>query len=221
MIIAAHAGTGKTRFAQTIFDAVDFICMPYKYYLPDGLLSCEEPERMKADLSLELRDEWPDNYIKAVINQYNENRYVVIPPIMSVLKGLRNEEIPYILCYPERSAKDEYERRYKERGNTEGFLDIFTGCWDRFLDQMESDPGKHHIIMKRNEYLTDLLPRFTEIIDGKESMISFELDSVLLDEINELYRKTGFTIQTLVRRELLRLAKTGEIPDYMRAEKQE
>ena len=42
-----------------------------------------------------------------------------------------------------------------------------------------------------------------------------------LDEINELYRKTGCTIQTLVRRELLRLAKTGEIPDYMRAEKQE
>ena len=41
MIIAVHAGAGKTRFAQKVFDATDFICMPYKYYLLDGMLSCE------------------------------------------------------------------------------------------------------------------------------------------------------------------------------------
>ena len=216
MIIAAYAGTGKTRFANTVFDACDFICMPYKYFLPDGMLSCEESEGMKADLGLKLRDEWPDNYVKAVINQYNENRYVIIPPVIPVLKALRNEEIPYILCYPERSAKDEYERRYKERGNTESFLDIFIGHWDRFLDQMESDPGKHHIIIKSSEYLTDLLPRFDEIINREESMISFELDTELFDKANELYRETGYTIQTFMRRELIRLAKSGEIPEYMK-----
>ncbi len=216
MIIAAHAGTGKTRFAQTISDATDFICMPYKYYLPDGMMSCEESEQMKADLNLDIRDKWPDNYIKAVINQYNENRYVIIPPVMSVLAALRNEEIPYILCYPERAAKDEYERRYKERGNTEVFLDIFIGHWDGFLDQMESDPGKYHITMKSNEYLTDLLPQFDEIINREEEMISFELDAALLEKVNELYRETGFTIQTVMRRELIRLVKTGEIPKYMK-----
>lgn len=216
MIIAAHAGTGKTRFANTVFDATDFICMPYKYHLPDGMLSCEESESMKADLSLDLRDEWPDNYIKAVINQYNENRYVIIPPVMSVLTALRNEEIPYILCYPERSAKDEYERRYKERGNADNFLDIFIGHWDRFLDRMESDPGKHHIIMKRHEYLTDLLPQFEKITNMEESRISFELDESLFDKVNELYRETGYTIQTLIRRELIRIARTGEIPEFIR-----
>ena len=216
MIIAAHAGTGKTRFANTIFDATDFICMPYKYYLPDGMMSCEESEHMNADLGLDIRDEWPDNYVKAVINQYNENRYVIIPPVMSVLSALRDEEIPYILCYPERSAKNEYERRYKERGNSEDFLDIFIGHWDRFLDQMKSDPGKHHIIMKSNEYLTDLLPQFDEIINREEDMISFELDAELFEEVNKLYRETGYTIQTLMRRELIRLARTGEIPKYMK-----
>ena len=216
MIIAAHAGTGKTRFANTIFDATDFICMPYKYYLPDGMMSCEESEHMKADLGLDIRDEWPDNYVKAVINQYNENRYVIIPPVMSVLSALRDEEIPYILCYPERSAKNEYERRYKERGNSEDFLDIFIGHWDRFLDQMKSDPGKHHIIMKSNEYLTDLLPQFDEIINREEDMISFELDAELFEEVNKLYREKGYTIQTLMRRELIRLARTGEIPKYMK-----
>ena len=60
MIIAAYAGTGKTRFANTVYDAVDFVCMSYKYHLPDGIISCEEAENIKADLSLELRAEWPE-----------------------------------------------------------------------------------------------------------------------------------------------------------------
>ena len=70
--------------------------------------------------------------------------------------------------------------------------------------------------MKSNEYLTDLLPRFDEIINREEDMISFELDAGLLGKINELYRETGFTIQTIMRRELIRLARAGEIPEYMK-----
>ena len=216
MIVAAHAGTGKTRFANTIFDAVDFVCMPYKYYLPDGVLSCEEAESIKADMSLNTREEWPDNYIKAVINQYNEKRYVIIPPIMSVLKALRDEEIPYVLCYPERSAKDEYERRYRERGNTEDFLDIFIGNWERFIDYMESDPGQHHIVMERGEYLTDLFSEIDNITNREETVVSFELDVTLIEQLNKMYQETGYTVQTLIRRELIRIAKTGEIPEYLR-----
>ena len=218
MIIAAHAGTGKTRFAKNVYDSVDFVCMPYKYYLPDGLLSCDEAESSKANMDLELREEWPDNYIKAVINRYNENRYVIIPPIAPVLEALRKEEIPYILCYPERSAKDEYERRYKERGNTEEFLNIFIGYWDGFLDQMESDPGEQHIVMGRGEFLTDLYPRFEEISRKKESFISFEIDEDVLAKANKIYQETGYTIQTLFRRELIRVAKCNEIPAWLKKE---
>lgn len=213
MIIAAHAGTGKTRFSKEIFDSVDLVCMPYKYHLPDGILSCEEIESKKADLGLVLRDEWPDNYIKAVINRYNENRYVVIPPIAPVLEALRNEHIPYILCYPERKAKDEYERRYKGRGNTKNFLDIFIGYWNRFMDALESDPGTHHIVMKSGEYLTDLYPRFEDITKAEESYISFEIDDEMMVEVNKLYQKTGYTIQTLFRRELIHIAESKKLAD--------
>ena len=216
MIIAAHAGTGKTRFAKTVYDSVDFVCMPYKYNLPDGILSYEETEGKKADINLQLRDEWPENYIKAVVNQYNENRYVIIPPIVPVLNALRKEKIPYILCYPERNAKDEYERRYKERGNTTDFLNVFIGYWDIFLDQMEADQGEYHFVMKRSEFLTDLYPRFEKITRAEESTISFELDEDALDKANAIYQKTGYTIQTLFRREMIRIDESGEIPAYMK-----
>ena len=210
MIIAAYAGTGKTFFSRKIYGAVDFVCMPYKYYLPDGVLSYEESECGKADLSLVIREEWPNNYIKAVINQYNENRYVIIPPIIPVLEALRDEKIPYILCYPDRNAKDEYEQRYKRRGNTDNFLDIFIGHWDRFLDGLEKDSGKHHIRMKTGEYLTDLYPLFEKITDKEECIVSFDFSNDLLKKANELYNKTGYSIQTLIRREMFNMVKKHE-----------
>ena len=158
MIIAAHAGTGKTYFSRNVYDSVYFVCMPYKYYLPDGFIAGQEDESIKADLDLIMREEWPDNYCKAVINVYNEYKYVIIPPIVPVLAALRDEEIPYILCCPERSAKAEYESRYRARGNNESFLKVFVDHWDLFLNDMESDPGDNHVVLKEGEYLLDYLP---------------------------------------------------------------
>ena len=211
MIIAAHAGTGKTYFSKNVYDSVDFACMPYKYYLPDGFVA-EEDESIKADLNLVMKEEWPDNYCKAVINVYNEHKYVIIPPVSSVLAALRDEEIPYILCYPERSAKDEYEARYKKRGNSESFIGVFVNHWDLFLDTMESDPGDTRIVLKKGEYLLDYLSYIDKVIAEKESIVSLEIDEEILSGYNSIYAKTGYSFQAFVRRELIKVAKSGEWP---------
>ena len=210
MIIAAHAGTGKTYFSKNVYDLVDFVCMPYKYYLPDGFVAGEEDESIKADLDLIMREEWPENYCKAVINVYNEHKYVIIPPIGSVLAALRDEDIPYILCYPERSAKAEYESRYRDRGNNESFLRVFVDHWDLFLSDMESAPGDNHVVLKEGEYLLDYLSYFDKVISEKESIVSFEIDEDILTGFNSVYAKTGYTFQTFARRELIKVAKSGE-----------
>ena len=212
MIIAAHAGTGKTYFSKNVYDSVDFVCMPYKYYLPDGFIAGEEDEPIKADLDLIMREEWPDNYCKAVINVYNEHKYVIIPPIGPVLAALRDEEIPYILCYPERSAKAEYESRYRKRGNSESFLRVFINRWDLFLDAMESDPGEDHVVLKEGEYLLDYLSYFDRVSAEKESMVSIEMDDSILIGFNSIYAKMGYTLQTFMRRELIKVARSGEWP---------
>ena len=212
MVIAAHAGTGKTYFSKNVYDSVDFVCMPYKYYLPDGFVAGEEDESIKADLDLIMREEWPDNYCKAVINAYNEHKYVIIPPVGAVLAALRDEEIPYILCYPERSAKDEYEARYRKRGNSESFLRVFIDHWDLFLDAMELDPGEDHVVLKEGEYLLDYLSHFDRASAEKESMVSIEIDDSILAGFNSIYAKTGYTLQTFMRRELIKVARSGEWP---------
>ena len=50
----------------------------------------------------------------------------------------------------------------------------------------------------------------------EENQISFDLDEETLKYANELYIKTGYTIQTLMRRELIKFARSGELPGYLK-----
>ena len=64
MIIAAYAGTGKTTLAAMYPDSVvDFVCMPYKYYLsPDN----DSGEASKGNPCNVMREDWPYNYVAAI-----------------------------------------------------------------------------------------------------------------------------------------------------------
>ncbi len=166
MVIAAYSGTGKTCFAGRVKNSIDLVTFPYKYIF-EGPQDDDENESIKASHDYLMQREWPANYARAIIDMYSMYDYISIAPVREVLAELRREEIPYILCYPDRSLKAEYEQRYIDRGNTEDFLDIFIGGWDRFLDMYEKDPGDYHMVLQRGQYLTDILP-ILESIRGKE-----------------------------------------------------
>lgn len=155
-IIAAHAGTGKTTLAKARPDMyVDFVAMPYKYYLPDA---CEEnKESRKADFSLEIRDEWPQNYVDAILNDLKlHNKILLIPPVGNVLHALAEAGIKYHLCYPMRKLKEEYCKRYESRGNSTDFLFVFIDGWDGFIDSFEANTHGEHIVLDKGVYLSDV-----------------------------------------------------------------
>jgi hypothetical protein len=153
MIIAAFAGTGKTTLANSHPDEfVDFVCMPYKYELTGD----NESEAGKANPDNILRDDWPHNYVGAIIAAMDVGKHLLIPSDSYVLALLQMKSIPYILCYPKREAKDEYRRRFAERGNTQEFLDIFIDRWDRFMDSFEQDTYGNHLILEPTAYLSDV-----------------------------------------------------------------
>ena len=60
MIIAAYAGVGKTYFCNQNPNAIDLVCMPFKYTnlfdMPDS--QADSGEQVKASLDLELRKNW-------------------------------------------------------------------------------------------------------------------------------------------------------------------
>lgn len=156
MIVAAHAGTGKTTLSRMYpHKVIDFVCMPYKYILsPDT----DGGESGKANPKYDMNTDWPYNYVEAILETLRRtDKIILIPPIWHVLHILSNVSIPYILCYPQRSAKEEYKRRYISRGNTEDFLYIFIGGWNRIIGICENDPHGQHIILKPHEFLSDVI----------------------------------------------------------------
>lgn len=175
MIIAAFSGIGKTYFCNHVEGASDFVCMPYKYCLPETNKNPIEEETMKADFSLEMDPRYPINYIEAILENTDKYKYLLIPPDWGVLAYLKEKNVPYMLCYPEISAKEEYQKRYMQRGNTENFMDVFIGGWDRFMKSLRKDEYGTHIVLTETEYLLDAKELIDEIISdmhkGKYSVL--------------------------------------------------
>ncbi|RHK60781.1 hypothetical protein DW054_13655 [Dorea formicigenerans] len=163
MIYAAYAGTGKSYFCQENPEAIDLICMLFKYInlseVSGNMESDREGEQIKTNPKLTLRNYWVLYYYWAIkyLLYYCPEIPLVIPTIDLILDFLEADQIPYTLIYPEKNLKDEYEKRYRTRGNTEEFLDIFIGQWEFRIEELEqrNSPLTRHrgfekcIFMKR------------------------------------------------------------------------
>lgn len=166
MVIACYAGVGKSTFASMYpEETLDLFSMPYKWILPEKDGEKGEFEHVKAAPYLLLNPAFPENYLAAVLEKESQYCYVLIPTIPSVLHMLREDcGIPYMLCYPQISLRAEYEERYRKRGNSDDFMDIFIGQWDeRISSLMEESYGKH-VRLGEGQYLSDAKAEIDEII---------------------------------------------------------
>lgn len=159
MIIAGFSGVGKTTFCQQNPHAIDVICMPFKYSnFFDVSRKIGADESIKAHEELKLRKDWFLYYywvIKCLI-RYCPEKYIVIPTIGIIMDFLDRDHIPYTVVVPDISLKGEYEERYKKRGNSQGFLDVFIGEWDYWIENLNNRKAEK-IVLKGNEFLTDVL----------------------------------------------------------------
>ena len=159
-IMACFAGVGKTTLAEQCPEMfIDLVCMPYKYYLTESgeEFIQSEAEASKANFDNIMQEDWPDNYVEAIKKAMCDDKILLIPSVRYVLARLREENIPYYLCYPQRDAKEIYRMRYISRGNSEDFLYIFIDGWDRFMDALEGDTYGCHIILQPHQFLADVV----------------------------------------------------------------
>ena len=57
----------------------------------------------------------------------------------NVRKALNENKINFFMVYPDKNMKTEYVRRFKERGNNEGFISFISNNWDNFIDEIEQE----------------------------------------------------------------------------------
>ena len=103
-----------------------------------------------------MQAEWPFNYVEALQEILDSYKYILIPSDVLVLSFLRQADLSYQLCYPERGLKEEYQKRFIARGNSETFLEVFIDSWDRLLGACERDNFGKHIVLGTNQFLADV-----------------------------------------------------------------
>ena len=71
----------------------------------------------------------------------------------SVRNALKEAGLEYTLIYPDGSLKEEWIRRFKERGSSDGFIQTVEENWDAWIDQMEEESSNKVVLESKDDTL--------------------------------------------------------------------
>jgi hypothetical protein len=133
-LISAFPGTGKS------------------YYFKNS-----NKEVLDSDSSTFDKSDFPENYIKHIKKNMGNVDVILISSHEEVRDALVDADLDFTLIYPDKSLKDEYIKRYKERGNEDGFIKLLDTNWDEWLTDIVNQKNAKHIVLKSGEYLGDVI----------------------------------------------------------------
>lgn len=116
---------------------------------------------------------FPTNYVQHIKSTLDklDDVIILVSSHDNVREMLQSQGIDYILAYPQRELKEEYIRRYKARGNAEGFINMMEEKWNDFIDSCEADPTPNKIVLGEGEFLgQDYLTTDLAEVAGLENM---------------------------------------------------
>jgi len=102
---------------------------------------------------------FPQNYIDHIKGclKVNKADIIFVSSHKIVRCALVNNNINFILVFPERNLKKEYIRRFEDRDSDQEFIDMIDNNWDSFIDEMENQNGCEIVKLKFGEFLSDYL----------------------------------------------------------------
>lgn len=140
VIISAFPGIGKIYAKKsTTLNVVDLNTNDFKF-TNKIVNSCNIRE---------VNSEYPGNYlnkIKELINLKDNAPDIIFISSHSDIRELLNKsEIPYFIIYPAINDKNKFITRYKERGNSDKFINNMEANWFKYIDGMINETYPIHI----------------------------------------------------------------------------
>ena len=150
IFIYAFTATGKTELNKKYKNVIDMESTKYKYI--------GEVDETSKSTPREINKEWPNNYYKALEEVKNKYDYILISDVICN-DYLHKNNYEYWWIYPNIELKEEYLKRCRNRGNNKEFIDWYSKLWDKWIkDCINDKKATHHIELKSQEYLEDVLP---------------------------------------------------------------
>jgi hypothetical protein len=142
-IISAFPGTGKTTFYESNKGSViDSDSSNFSWVIED-VKKIRNPD-------------FPQNYINHILENIGKYEFILVSSHKVVREALINNCIFFYLVYPNINRKEEYLKRYKDRGNAAEFVKLLNDNWDNWVRECCScNIGCNNIRMTLNNYLND------------------------------------------------------------------
>lgn len=106
---------------------------------------------------------FPQNYIEVIKKLVYQGSYQVIfiSSHKIVRQALQENKIKYYFVYPDISLKEEYIKRFKQRGNNQNFIEQLKKNWELWINQIQNEKSDKKYcyktkILQKDFYLTYL-----------------------------------------------------------------
>lgn len=182
MIVSAFAGVGKTTLAKKYEkEVIDLESGNFKWIDNKGTESAKGTTRQQ-------NPKYPINYLEAIKKANSQYKIVLISQHEVIRKCLDAVKLEYMLVYPDKSMKEEFITRYKERGNNENFINLISSKWDSWINDLDNIQNHNKIVLQSGQYLSDYVVELG-LEDKKENVITDEVIDKVTDEIVETVDK--------------------------------
>lgn len=146
-IIVAFAGTGKTTAAKSsCWNVLDSDSDNFEWIRANG-------EKIK-------NTRWPQNFIDHPAQELEAGTHdaVLLSAYIDLLPAISAKvQTPLIFVYPSLHMKDEFETRYRNRGNPDWLVNFLIDNFDTWITALMGMEGEH-VVLQPGQYLSDVLP---------------------------------------------------------------
>lgn len=146
MIICGFPGVGKSSVANNRTNILDAESSVFSWnWNPENL-----------EKGRERNPEFPANYIRYIKENMERYDFILVSSHQKVRDALKEEGIGYIIVLPTIFEKNEYMRRYLQRGSDIDFITMMNERWVEFTESIMDDDAPK-IWLDAGEYMSDVL----------------------------------------------------------------
>lgn len=153
IIIAGFSGIGKTTLSKKYKNVIDLDASEYVYDETDILDI--DIERRKGEYRKQ-NPNWPNNYIDTIKKVLDKYDIILVWDREDIIDEYIKNEFNFIVCYPSKNDLDNYVKRYKNRGNTDKYIEMKLKQYDDRL-KLYTSLNVKKVVLENNKTLEDWL----------------------------------------------------------------
>lgn len=141
IIICGFAGIGKTNFSSYVpnFENITYYDLQSTHFRKN--------------------EGWEKTYIDCAEALTEKYDYVFLSTHDTAINELINRGTKFYIVYPKAHCKFEYKERFKNRGNTDEYINKFMKNWDSFIERLDRLETNNKVSLRTGQYLSDVIER--------------------------------------------------------------